>query len=194
MLPRAAAEAAGSVELRRALTPAGLPGERVREEERDRFLFAAALARVDEQLVLVRRATETTAGARALAVLDEVLRVLGDAAPPVASAPLHAFDGHDERERLQAIAALGRSDEPAAVARAGVQGGRAVPRLERALAAWRRPTRLRDSAVLSRLSGQETYAVTELETFQTCSSLWFVERQLDPRDVEQPLDGASAAA
>jgi ATP-dependent helicase/DNAse subunit B len=42
--------------------------------------------------------------------------------------------------------------------------------------------------VLGRLAAQETYAVTELETFQTCSSLWFVERQLHPRDVEQPLD------
>ena len=42
--------------------------------------------------------------------------------------------------------------------------------------------------MLARLAGQETYSVTELETFQTCSSLWFVERQLHPRDVEQPLD------
>ena len=30
--------------------------------------------------------------------------------------------------------------------------------------------------------------MTELETFGTCSALWFVERQLKPRDVEQPLD------
>jgi PD-(D/E)XK nuclease superfamily len=190
VLPRREpAEAAGSVELRRALTPPGLPGERVRQEERDRFLFAAALARVDEQLVLVRRATDDDGLELAPSPFwDEVLRVLGEAAPPIASAPLHAFDGHDERERLQAIAALGRGDEAAALARAAAHGGRAVPRLERALVAWRRPTRLRDAVVLARLSGQEAYSVTELETFQTCSSLWFVERQLEPRDVEQPLD------
>jgi ATP-dependent helicase/DNAse subunit B len=42
--------------------------------------------------------------------------------------------------------------------------------------------------VLAQLAGQETYSVTELETFQTCSALWFVERQLHPRDIEQPLD------
>ena len=63
-----------------------------------------------------------------------------------------------------------------------------MARVERALAAWRRPTRLRNPEVLARLAGQPTYSVTELETFQTCSSLWFVERKLSPRDVEQPLD------
>ena len=77
---------------------------------------------------------------------------------------------------------------PRHYARARAQGGRAGARIERALAAWQRPTRLRDRQVLARLAGQETYSVTELETFQTCSSLWFVERQLHPRDVEQPLD------
>jgi RecB family exonuclease len=101
---------------------------------------------------------------------------------------LHAVAGHDERERLQALAALARRDAPAALALAVAHGGRAGPRVERALAAWERPTRLRDGQVLARLAGQETYSVTELETFQTCSALWFVERQLRPRDIEQPLD------
>ena len=190
VLPRREpAEAAGSAELRRALTPAGLPGERPRQEERDRFLFAAALARVDEQLVLVRRATDDDSLELAPSPFwDEVTRVLGAAAPVAVQAPPHALAGHDERERLQALAALARGDAPAALAQAGAQGGRAVPRIERALAAWERPTRLRDREVLGRLAAQETYAVTELETFQTCSALWFVERQLHPRDVEQPLD------
>ena len=48
--------------------------------------------------------------------------------------------------------------------------------------------------MLGRLAAQETYSVTELETFQTCSSLWFVERQLRPRDVEQPLDARIAGS
>jgi hypothetical protein len=190
VLPRREpAEAAGSTELRRALTPAGLPGDRPRQEERDRFLFAAALARVDEHLALVRRATDDDSLELAPSPFwDEVVRVLGEAAPIALTAPAHALDGHDERERLQAIAALARRDAAAALARAGAHGGRAGARIERARAAWQRPTRLRDRQVLARLAGQETYSVTELETFQTCSSLWFVERQLHPRDVEQPLD------
>ena len=190
VLPRREpAEAAGSAELRRALTPAGLPGDRPRQEERDRFLFAAALARVDEHLALVRRATDDDSLELAPSPFwDEVVRVLGDSAPIALTARAHALDGHDERERLQAIAALARQDAPSALARARAHGGRAGARIERALAAWQRPTRLRDRQVLARLAGQETYSVTELETFQTCSSLWFVERQLHPRDVEQPLD------
>ena len=190
VLPRReAAEAAGSADLRRILTPAGLPGERPRQEERDRFLFAAALARVDEHLVLIRRATDDEGLALVASPFwDEVVRVLGGAAPEAVPAPLYALDGHDERARLQAIAALARSEPEAARVRARAHGGRALQRVERALAAWRRPTRLHDPQVLARFAGQETYSVTELETFQTCSSIWFVERQLRPRDVEQPLD------
>jgi hypothetical protein len=190
ILPRReAAEAAGSAELRRTLTPAGLPGDRPRQEERDCFLFAAALARADEHLVLVRRASDDDSLELAPSPFwDEVVRVLGTAPQAIATAPAHALDGHDERERLQAIAALARSDSAAALARAGAHGGRAVQRIERALAVWVRPTRLRDRQVVGRLAAQEAYSVTELETFQTCSSLWFVERQLRPRDVEQPLD------
>jgi ATP-dependent helicase/nuclease subunit B len=190
VLPRReTTEAAGSADLRRALTPAGLPGDRPRQEERDRFLFAALLARVDEQLVLVRRASDDDSLELAPSPFwDEVVRVLGAAAPAIVTPAPHALDGHDERERLQAVAALARGDRDAALARAGAHGGRAVPRIERALAAWQRPTRLRDRAELERLAAQATYSVTELETFQTCSSLWFVERQLHPRDVEQPLD------
>jgi hypothetical protein len=190
VLPRRdTAEAAGSADLRRWLTPAGLPGERPRQEERDRFLFAAALARVDEQVVLVRRATDDEGLELAPSPFwDDAVRVLGASAPAPVTAQLHALDGHDERSRLQAIAALARSDESDALALAAGRPGRAVQRVERALAAWRRATRLREPAMLARLADQETYGVTELETFGICSSLWFVERQLKPRDVEQPLD------
>ena len=190
VLPRRdAAEAAGSAELRRWLTPDGLPGERPRQEERDRFLFAAALARVDEQLVLVRRAADDDGLELAPSPFwDEAVRVLGERSPVPEAVPLHALDGHDERSRLQAIAALARLEEGDALALAAGHGGRAVARVERARAAWRRPTRLRDGAMLARVAGQQTYGVTELETHGICSSLWFVERQLRPRDVEQPLD------
>ncbi len=130
VLPRReAAEAADSTELRRALTPPGLPGDRPRQEERDRFLFAAALARVDEQLVLVRRASDDDSLELAPSPFwDEVVRVLGDAAPAVVTAPPHALDGHDERERLQALAALARSD------RAGRPGARERARRPRGAA------------------------------------------------------------
>ena len=191
VLPRReAAEAAGSADLRRALTPAGLPGDRPRQEERDRFLFAAALARVDEHLALVRRATDDDGLELAPSPFwDEVVRVLGDARAG-------RRDGARARprrpRRARAPAGDRRARAPATRRRpwrARVRtAGAPVARVERALAAWQRPTRLRDPQVLARLAGQPTYSVTELETFQTCSSLWFVERQLHPRDVEQPLD------
>ena len=191
VLPRREpAEAAGSAELRRALTPAGLPGRSpAAGGARPLPLRRGAGARRRAARAGAPRERRRQPRARALAVLGRGRARAGrGGSGGRARPPPHALAGHDERERLQALAALARNDAPAALARAGAQGGRAVPRIERALAAWERPTRLRDREVLGRLAAQETYSVTELETFQTCSALWFVERQLHPRDVEQPLD------
>ena len=102
------------------------PGDRPRQEERDRFLFAAALARVDEHLVLVRRAVDDDGLELAPSPFwDEVVRVLGERRAGV-TPPAHALDGHDERERLQAIAAVARHESPggARCERARTAGGR----------------------------------------------------------------------
>ena len=118
--------------------------------------------------------------------------MLGDAAPAVVSAPAACA----RRPRRARAAAGDRRRSRAATAppprRARARTAAAPPpRIERALAAWHAthpPARSRRCS--TRLAAQPTYSVTELETFQTCSSLWFVERKLHPRDVEQPLDAA----
>ncbi len=49
---------------------------------------------------------------------------------------------------------------------------------------WVGPERTR----LERLRATERFSVTELELFGDCSSMWLVERQVDPR----PIDALSA--
>ena len=57
-------------------------------------------------------------------------------------------------------------------------------KLERARTAYRRPSRLRNPAVLAALAAQERFSVTELEKFAECSSAWFVERFLQPGEID----------
>src|SRR5207302_415548 len=61
-------------------------------------------------------------------------------------------------------------------------------RLERAVAAFRRPTRLTHPLVREQLGSKLTFNVTELERFADCSSAWFVERFLDPRSIDAEVD------
>src|SRR6202007_2840933 len=61
-------------------------------------------------------------------------------------------------------------------------------RLDRALAAFRRPTRLLNPIVLEQLGSRTTFNVTELERFADCSSAWFVDRLLDPRSIDAEVD------
>jgi RecB family exonuclease len=42
--------------------------------------------------------------------------------------------------------------------------------------------------VLEQLAAKSSFGVTELETFADCSSIWFVDRLLDPRTIDQQLD------
>jgi ATP-dependent helicase/DNAse subunit B len=42
--------------------------------------------------------------------------------------------------------------------------------------------------VLAELGARESFNVTELEAFATCSSIWFVERVLSPRSIDAEVD------
>jgi ATP-dependent helicase/DNAse subunit B len=42
--------------------------------------------------------------------------------------------------------------------------------------------------VLAELGARESFNVTELEAFATCSSIWFVERLLSPRSIDAEVD------
>jgi hypothetical protein len=61
-------------------------------------------------------------------------------------------------------------------------------RLDRAVGAFSRPTRLTHPAVVAQLQERTTFGVTELELFADCSSLWLVERLVDPRAIDGRVD------
>jgi ATP-dependent helicase/nuclease subunit B len=158
---------------------------------RDRYLFYTACTRPTRRLYLVREAASDDGApresspfwdeTRGLFAPDEVerwtrRRPLAALTWPLESAP-------SERERLRALASL-----PAADARSLARANGWERRLERALAAFDRPTRLTHPAVLEELNQKATFAVTELERFTACSSMWFVDRVLQPRSIDVEVD------
>jgi ATP-dependent helicase/DNAse subunit B len=161
---------------------------------RARYLFYTACTRPSRRLYLVREAA-TDDGAprqpspfwedvRAVLRSDDLPRVtrrraLSELVWPLEGAP-------SERERLRAVAWLSTADRPAAEGIAQANGwGR---RLARALDAFHRPTRLTDRSVLESLASRSMFGVTELEAFAGCSSIWFVERMLDPKSMDVEVD------
>jgi len=91
-----------------------------------------------------------------------------------------------DRERLRALASLVPVDEQAAHALAQANGWER--QLNRALRAFERPTRLTHPLVLEELRKKTNFGVTELETFADCSSIWFVDRLIGPRTIDQVVD------
>src|SRR5207245_2374087 len=61
-------------------------------------------------------------------------------------------------------------------------------RLDQALTAFDRVTTLGNPGVIEPLRSRTTFGATELEAFATCSSIWFVERLLDPRKMDPEVD------
>jgi ATP-dependent helicase/DNAse subunit B len=161
---------------------------------RDRYLFYTACTRARQRLYLVREAATEDgtprepspfwADVEALFDADEVARwtrrrSLAQAVWPIELAP-------SERERLRATAALAVEDADAARAVARANGWER--RMERALTAFDRPTRLTHPAVIRELESRATFGVTELEVFADCSSMWLVERLIDPRPIDGRVD------
>src|SRR4029079_478515 len=99
-----------------------------------------------------------------------------------------------ERERLRALGALAATEDETAEALARANGWER--RLEGALGAFERPTRLTHPAVLEELRQKGSFSVTDLERFTDCSSLWLIDRVVSPRtidaEVDAPLRGATA--
>jgi ATP-dependent helicase/DNAse subunit B len=61
-------------------------------------------------------------------------------------------------------------------------------RLDRALAAFDRPTRLTDREVLAELAARTSFRATELEYYADCPSIWFFNRVIDPRSIDARPD------
>jgi ATP-dependent helicase/nuclease subunit B len=161
---------------------------------RDRYLFYTACTRATRRVYLVREAATDEGSprepspfwdeAQALFARDDVVRwtrrrPLSELTSTLENAPT-------ERERLRALAARAADDRSAAEVVATANGWER--RLARALRAFERPTRLTHPRVLAELKARATFSVTELERFADCSSIWFLERLIDPRTIDARVD------
>lgn len=159
--------------------------------EVDRHLFMSAVTRPRGRLYLARQVASDDGRPIARSpFLDELCRLidpntavrrrgLADVTWEVAEAP-------DDRQRLRSLARELRDDPVWAVSSAAAPGW--ARKLDRAQAAQRRQTALRDPRSLEELRASERFSVTELERFGDCSSMWFVERALSPREIDFELD------
>ncbi len=161
---------------------------------RDRYLFYTACTRAAKRLVLVREAASDEGvprepspfwdDVRSLFDDDEVTRATQRR--PLSSLTWGLEAAPSERERLRALARLAVDDVEGAAALAAANGW--TRRLDRALAAFDRPTSLTSPAVLSWMSERTVFSATELERFADCSSAWLVERIVDPKTIDAEPD------
>jgi ATP-dependent helicase/DNAse subunit B len=156
--------------------------------DRDRHLFYTAVTRPWSRLFLCSQAADEEGRLREPSVfLEEVRRALPGVPISVRRRALGDLtwsldDAPTDRERLRALARELRERPEWAVASADPLGWRR--KLERARWAYRRGTALRHPAVIAAIAAQERFSVTELEKFADCSSAWFVERFLDPSEID----------
>jgi len=195
-LPRRSAETPFLDEERRDMLAAGAGRWLARPDgiARDRYLFYTACTRAWRSLFLVREAaSDDGRPLEASPFWEEVRsrfeptdverwtrrRPLSALAWPLHRAPT-------ERERLRAIAAL--AAESPTEARTIAAAGGWSRQLERALAAFDRPTRLVNPVVLRELRATTRFSATDLEKFGDCSSMWLVERIIAPREIDPKID------
>jgi ATP-dependent helicase/DNAse subunit B len=179
---------------RRALDDAGARLERPDAVARDRYLFYAACTRPLERLYLVREAATDDGSPREPSPFWDEVQALFDPEDvrrwtrrrPLSALTWTIDDAPSERERLRALAELGSRDRAASESLARANGWER--RLDRALGAFRRPTRITHPLVLEQLEGKKTFNVTELERMADCSSAWFFERFLDPKSIDKEVD------
>jgi ATP-dependent helicase/DNAse subunit B len=161
---------------------------------RDRYLFYTACTRASRRLYLVREAASDDGSPREPGPFWEEAQTVFDPDDvrrwtrrrPLSALTWTLDDAPTERERLRALALLAAGDRTTAEALARANGWER--RLERAVTAFRRPTRIVHPLVLEQLDSRTTFNVTELERFADCSSAWFVERFLDPRTIDAEVD------
>jgi ATP-dependent helicase/DNAse subunit B len=161
---------------------------------RDRYLFYTACTRATKRVYLIREAANDEGSPRepspfweevqGLFPRDDVVRwtrrrPLSELTWTLESAP-------SERERLRAVALRAADDRVTAQAIAAANGW--DRRLNRALHAFERSTRLTHPQVLAELRAKTTFGVTELERFADCSSIWFIERLIDPKNIDARVD------
>jgi ATP-dependent helicase/DNAse subunit B len=161
---------------------------------RDRYLFYTACTRATRRIYLVREAAGDDGSPREPSPFWDEVQVLfepDDVARWTRRRPLSHLtwpleDAPSERERLRAVALRAADDRSDAEAIAAANGWER--RLARALRAFERSTRLTHPQVLAELRARATFGVTELERFADCSSIWFLERLIDPKTIDPEVD------
>ncbi len=196
VFPRRSSEAPFLAEETRRKLESGRSRRLLRADElaRDRHLFYTACTRPRRRLYLVREAaTDEGRPLEPSPFYDEV-RVLFDPDDveratrrrPLSALAWELHRAPTERERLRSVAALAARDPGAA--RAVAAAGGWTRRVDRALDAFARPTRLANPHVLRWLRELERFSVTELELFGDCSSMWLVERVVEPKAIDGEID------
>ena len=181
-------------ETRRALDERGARLERPDPVATDRYLFYTACTRAAQRLYLVREAADDDGSPREASPFWHDVHALFDGDDvrrwtrrrPLSALTWPLDEAPTERERLRALAEVAAHDR--AEAEALARANEWERRLERALGAFRRPTRLTHPLVLEQLGSRASFAVTELERFADCSSAWFVDRFLDPKTIDAEPD------
>jgi ATP-dependent helicase/DNAse subunit B len=183
-------------ERRRELEDAGRGRRLARPDPlaRERYLFYTACTRAWRQLVLVREAADDEGRPRQPSPFYEEVRSRfepGDVARATRRRLLSSLSWEidrapTERERLRAAAAIGAGEAEDARALARANGWER--QIERALTAFDRTTRLSHPLVLAELADRGRFSVTELERFLECSSMWFFERVIDPKEIDAQVD------
>jgi ATP-dependent helicase/DNAse subunit B len=162
--------------------------------ERERYLFYTACTRATHRLTLVREAASDEGNPREPSPFwDEVVALFDpdDVRRWTRRRPLSQLTwvlegAPTERERLRALAQLAVTDPGEAEALAAANGWER--RLQRARTAFTRETKLRHPRVLAELGAKTPFNVTELERFADCSSAWFFERLISPRQIDRRVD------
>ncbi len=161
---------------------------------RDRYLFYTACTRPTRRLYLVREAATDEGSPReaspfwhevqALFEHDDVRR--WTRRRPLSQLTWELEHAPTDRERLRAVARLAATEPTEAVALAAANGWER--RLERARKAFVRRTALTHPRALAELAARGSFNVTELERFADCSSAWFFERLIDPKQIDRKVD------
>ena len=162
--------------------------------ERERYLFYTACTRATQRLTLVREAATDEGSPREPSPFwDEVVVLfdLDDVRRATHRRPLSRLTWEleaapTERERLRALALLAAREPEDAESIAIANGWER--RLRRARGAFTRETVLRHPRVLAELGAKTPFNVTELERFADCSSAWFFERLISPRQIDRKVD------
>lgn len=162
---------------------------------RERYLFYNACTRAYERLYLVRESASGEGSPHQASPFWEELRDLFPAEEVERWTKRRSLsrlvwedpaEAPSERERLRSLAAL-VSFHPAR-ARSLARANNWERALERAEGAFDRPTALTSPPVLEAMRERRTFSVTELESFGTCSQMWFVDRVISPKEIDGVID------